>query len=539
MAGKISRRRFLNLTATGIAATTVSLMTTTQTVAAKKDKRPNIILIMVDDMGFSDVGCYGGEILTPNIDRLAKNGMRFTQFYNNAKCAPTRASLLTGLYSQQVKVAGEGNSKETNCVTIAEVLDAAGYRTLMAGKWHRPGMPVERGFDRHFGLLDGACNFFNPGHARPGEKEPARKFADQEHRWAIEDKVYQPYTPPEKDFYTTDAFTDYAIGYLDEYKNEDKPFFLYMAYNAPHYPMHAWPEDIAKYRGKYMVGWEKIRKQRFKRQQKMGLINKACKISPANDETPAWKDIEDKDAWDLKMAVYAAMVDRVDQNIGRLLDKVRRLGEEDNTLVMFLSDNGGSSESYHVNPEVPPGKMEGFHTVDLPWGNASNTPFRKFKGWDHEGGISTPLIAHWPKRIKPGQITHQTGHMIDLMSTCLAVGGARYPKYYQDRKICKTPGKSLVPIFNGRIRKGHDAIFWQHQKSKAVRQGKYKIVTVGDEPWHLYDMDVDRTELNDLSQAQPERVKSMVAMWDRWAKRVGFEQPAPKKKKTKQNKTDI
>ena len=527
---RIQRRRFLKDIAVGSAG----LAATGALARAAKDDRPNIVLIMCDDMGFSDIGCYGGEIETPNINRLAEQGLRFRQFYNNAKCGPTRQSLMAGLYPHQVRMSTKPGG--SNCATIAESLKEAGYRTLMAGKWHLPAKPVEFGFDRYFGLLDGACNFFNPGHARPGEKEPARKFAYQEHRWAVEDKEYKPYTPPDPDFYTTDAFTDYAVDRLDEYGSEDKPFFLYVAYNAPHYPMHARPEDIAKYRGRYMIGWEEVRRRRFKRLRELGIIDQTVDVSPANSGAPRWDDVKDKDAWDLKMAVYAAMVDVADRNIGRIVDKVKELGKFDNTLFLFLSDNGGSSESHHVtphDPNTPPGVMEGFHTVDLPWANASNTPFRKFKTWNHEGGVATPLIAHWPRVIKPGRMCNDLGHLIDIPPTLLDIAGAKHQEGYKGRKTLPLEGRSMAPILRDESIEARKPIFWQHQSNRAMRDDRWKLVSHAPGAWELYDMEADRTELNDLASAQPERVKAMAAAWEKWRKRVGAKVPVARKSKSK------
>jgi len=491
-----------------------------------KDGRPNIVLIMADDMGYSDIGCYGGEVKTPALDRLGAGGLRFTQFYNNAKCGPTRASLLTGLYSQQV-----GVSRMERGVTIAEVLRQAGYRTLMTGKWHQASIPVKRGFDRYFGLCDGCCNFFNPGPRREGEPAPGRKRFPR--RWAVDDKEYRPYKVPDKDFYTTDAFTDYALKYLDQYGKEAKPFFLYVAYTAPHYPLHAWPGDIAKYKGKYMIGWDELRKRRHKRMIDMGLISAKWAMSPRDSRSPEWAGVKDKPAWDLKMAVYAAMIDRMDQNIARLMAKIKAIGAEDNTLVLFLADNGGCAESVNNTPKIPPGPVESYRTVELPWANASNTPFRKFKSWDHEGGISTPLIAYWPGVItKGGKLTHQVGHIIDVMATCVELSGAKYPRTFAGRGILPLEGKSLAPIFRGQTRTGHEAIFWQFGRCRAVRQGKYKAVKVSKGPWQLYDMEADRTEQNDLAEKNPDKAAELARMWDGWAKRCRQGAPAKKKKKS-------
>ena len=512
----VTRREFLKTAACAAFGAALVGPVARRARAAPADDRPNILLIMADDMGFSDIGCYGGEVRTPNLDGLARRGIRFTQCYNNAKCGPTRASLLTGMYSQQV---GEG--RMSKAVTIAEVLKGAGYRTLMAGKWHAPSLPVHRGFDRYYGLADGCCNFWNPGKQRPGEPPPGRKRSSWR-RWAIEEVEFTPYTPEAKDFYTTDAFTDYAVGRLDEYGKEAGPFFLYVAYTAPHYPLHAWPEDIARYRGKYRMGWDALRKRRYERMVKMGLIAKRYPLSPRDPSVTAWDDVPEaeRDGWDLKMAVYAAMIDRMDQGIGRILAKVRDLGREQNTLVIFLADNGGCAENVNKTPEVPPGPLASYRTVDKPWANASNTPFRKYKSWDHEGGICTPFIVSWPKVIRNGgTINRQVGHIIDIMATCCDVAGAEYPAEYGGAKILPLEGKSLRPIFQGKTRQGHDALFWQFGKSKAVRCGKWKLVRNGNNPWELYDMVADRCELHDLAASHPDRAAAMAKRWDDWAAR--------------------
>jgi arylsulfatase len=497
--------------------------------------RPNIILIMADDLGFSDLGCYGSEIETPNLDRLAAGGLRFSQFYNNAKCAPSRASLMTGLYPQQTSEKDRRGS-----VNISQALQSAGYRTLMTGKYDRSwtGLATERGFDRFYGLNGGASNYFNPGLQRPGENEPGRKYPTEMRTWAKDGEVMKPYTPEDKDFYATDVFSDTAVEYLDEYGKDDKPFFLYISYTAPHFPLQAWPEDIAKYRGKYMNGWDSVRQQRYDRLVKLGLINEELAMSPRHSDVPAWDDIEDKDAADLSMAVYAAMIDRMDQGIGRVMDKVRELGVEDNTLVMFLSDNGSCAEDDHAfgseDADVPPGPMESYRTMGVPWANASNTPFRKFKWWNHEGGMATPFIAYWPKVIKNGgEITHQFGHLMDIMATCTELAGAKHPA-----DALPLEGKSLAPILQGEEREGHEAFFWEFSSSSAVRQGKWKLVTPhphprmgidhfsesflkdGEKRWELYDMEADRTELNDLAGEYPEKVKELGDLYKAWVART-------------------
>ena len=471
--------------------------------------RPNFILVMVDDMGYSDIGCYGGEVKTPNLDQLAKNGLRFTQFYNTAKCHTTRAELLTGNYAYSI-----GDNHMEHGATFGEVLRPIGYRTLISGKWHQVPLPTTRGFDRYYGLADGCSNFFNPGiNARPGEGLPGRKRKSLR-RWAIEDKVIMGYTSPDKKFYHTDAFTSYAIDRLDEYRNEDKPFVLYLPYTAPHYPLHAWPEDIAKYRGKYKIGWDEIRKQRFKRMNKMGIIGPDHKLTPRASK--AWDDLSDEqqDAEDLKMAVYAAMIDRVDQNLGRLFAKVKELGEWDNTLIMFLTDNGACSEQPNTTPDIPPGPVESYRTVSVGWANASNTPYRKFKSTDYEGGIRTPFIAHWPGVIKPG-MTNQVGHIIDISATFRDITGAKYPKQIQGKKTKPPVGKSLLPIFKGDERKPHKEIFWRFNRANAVRQGDLKVVRAG-KVWELYDLKADPTETNNLAKERPMKTAELSQMWEDW-----------------------
>ena len=480
--------------------------------AAPDRTRPNIILIMVDDMGYSDLGCYGGEVQTPHIDALAKNGLRFKQFYNTAKCHTTRAELLTGNYAYAI-----GDHRMEHGATIGEVLRTVGYRTLIAGKWHQNPLPTTRGFDRYYGLADGCSNFFNPGlEARPGEGSPGRKGQTRIRRWAIEDKVIMGYTSPDKKFYHTDAFTSYAIDRLDEYKGEDKPFLLYLPYTAPHYPLHAWPEDIAKYRGKYKIGWDKIRQQRFKRMNKMGIIGPNHKLTERASK--AWDELseEQKDAEDLKMAVYAAMIDRVDQNLGRLFAKVKELGEWDNTLIMFLADNGACPEQPNTTPNIPPGPVESYRTVSVGWANASNTPYRKFKSTDYEGGIRTPFIAHWPGVIKPG-MTDQVGHIIDVSATFRDITGAQYPRKINGNQTLSPRGKSLLPIFKGGERDPHKELYWHFNRANAVRQGNLKLVRAG-KAWELYNLKADPTETNNLAKERSEKAKELASLWEAWSR---------------------
>lgn len=477
---------------------------------------------MADDMGFSDLGCFGSEIDTPNLNSLAAKGIRFTNFYNTARCCPTRAALLTGLYSHQAgighMVADMGAPSyqgflNDRSVTIAEALKPAGYTTLMAGKWHvgenRPHWPTDRGFDRYFGLITGADNYFRP-----------------ERQMALEDQPWKP--APGQKFYMTDAFTDYAVERIGEQAGKANPFFLYLAYTAPHWPLHAWPEDIKKYRGRYLKGWDTLREERHARQKKLGVVDPHWAMTPRDTEVPAWESVQNKDDFDLRMSVYAAQIDRLDQNIGRVLNKLRETGQEENTLIMFLSDNGGCAEE-KIRGETLAGAIgtaDSFTSYGKPWANSSNTPFRLYKHWVHEGGIAAPFIAYWPAQIRKGNTFHHSpAHVIDLMATCIDVAGAQYP-------AGKIPleGKSFAPAFTGKKRDLHDAIFWEHEGNRAVRQGKWKLVSKHPSGWELYDLEADRTELHDLAASQPDRVKSMTSLYDAWAKKCGV-QPWPLQRK--------
>jgi len=484
--------------------------------ASGAPRRPNIILIMADDMGFSDLGCYGSEISTPNLDRLAAGGVRFTQFYNTARCCPTRAALLTGLYNHQTgvghMVADRGVPSyqgylNDRCVTIAEALRPAGYSALMSGKWHvgenRPHWPTDRGFQRCFSLISGATNYFR---------------LDEGRQMALDD---QPYKPPPEGFYITDAITDHAVRYVDEYGRKPEPFFLYVAYTAPHWPLHALPAEIAKYRGKYLKGWDALRRERHARQIRMGIVDQRWPLTPRDRQAPAWEEVSDKEARDIKMAVYAAQIDRLDQGVGRLLAKLEETRVWDNTLIMFLADNGGCAEEVdRGKPGVPPGGADSFMSYGLPWANASNTPFRLYKHWVHEGGIASPFIAHWPAVIRQrGRIAHQAGHIIDVMATCLDAAGAAYPKTHRGRDIEPLEGRSLLPIFRGGRREDHPALFWEHEGNRAARLGRWKLVSRHPEGWELYDLEADRTEMRNLAEQHPERVRELSRQYEQWARR--------------------
>ena len=485
--------------------------------------KPNIVIIMADDMGFSDIGCYGGEIRTPNVDRLAENGLRFTQFYNAARCCPTRASLLTGLYAHQTGIGHMTSENEQlrfdlgypgyrgylnrSCVTIAEALKPAGYKTLMSGKWHVgtfEGMwPVDRGFDEFYGIIRGASNFFRPA---------PRKLLVRNRERMI----------PGEDYYTTDAFTEHSVRFVREAeRNDDQPFFLYLAYTAPHWPLHAWPEDVQKYRGKYMIGWDRVREARLQRMRSMGIIDDGWKMTVR--DAVAWETLTrgKKDEMDLRMAIYAAQVDRMDQNIGKLLETLEDFGELDDTLVFFLSDNGGCAEGGMLGRgplEILTTKEGYSHSYGQAWANASNTPFRTYKHWVHEGGIASPLVVHWPAGVSAkGELRDEPTHLIDLMATALDVGEAEYPTEYAGNRIAPLEGVSMVPAFAG-TPLDREALYWEHEGNRAVRLGKWKLVAENRGPWELYDMDADRTETQDLMAAHPETARRMIEMYTDWAK---------------------
>jgi len=503
---------------------------------AQAAERPNIVIIMVDDMGFSDIGCYGGEIKTPNVDGLAAQGLRFKQFYNTGRCCPTRASLMTGLHPHQ---AGIGHMTETpelpsplqnepyqgylndRCVTIAQLLKGAGYHTLMTGKWHlgyhrKQDWPLQRGFDRYFGIISGASDYFQP-------TAPRGLTYMNEH-------VDAP-----ADFYVTDAFTDYACRFIEESLAEkDSPFFLYLAYNAPHWPLEAKAEDLAKYEGKYSVGWHEISKRRLARQQAMGLIDPEW--TPAPHEGPRWGTLTAKQQklLDLRMAAYAACIDAVDQNIGKLVRKLKALKQYDNTIIFFLSDNGAcqeggtlgsGSEAVVRNPRSTRGTAG--PRCGRAWANASNTPFRLYKHFVHEGGMATPLMVHWPAgipRAKHGSFVESMGYLPDLMPTCLELAGTHYPDQWKGKPIHAPAGLSLLPLIKGKDEPVHtEPVFWEHEGNRAMRHGKWKLVWAHDGPWELFDLEKDRTEMNNLFEDLPYHAATMKRSWESWARKTGVQ----------------
>lgn len=502
--------------------------------AALGATKPNIVIVMADDMGWSDLGCYGGEIRTPNLDKLARNGLRFTQFYNTGRCCPTRAALLTGLYSHQAGVGHmtgnrgyEAYSGELNnrCVTIAEVLRPAGYSTYAVGKWHvarntdpdgeKYDWPLQRGFDHHYGIISGASHYFQAKHLTRDNN----CFS-----WDT-DPEYKP-----ERYYITDAFTDHAVKFVTDHAREqkEKPFFLYLAYTAAHWPIHAFEEDIDAYNGQYDAGYEAIRKARRERQIKLGIADPNWTLSPTVgdwEKFPAPK-------WESRMMqAYAAMVTRMDAGIGRLVATLEKNGQLDNTIILFLQDNGACAEPVaHEKPEsyqLKPGAPETYLGYGRNWANACNTPFRYYKHYEHEGGISTPLIMHWPKGIpasQHNQLVRDPGHLIDLMATCVDLARAKYPSRFKGTKIQPMEGVSLAPTFTGQPLKRKSPLFWEHEGNRAVRDGKWKLVSAfnpTDSAWELYDMEADRTEMHDLSTTMTAKAMQLANKWEQWSKRVG------------------
>lgn len=496
-------------------------------------RQPNIILILVDDMGYSDIGCYGGEIPTPNIDRLAREGIRYTQFYSTARSCPTRASLMTGLYAHQAGIGGMSEDPtpgrkspeqspqkpaayqgflNRNCVTMAEVLKEAGYHTYMAGKWHlgmhgQEKWPLQRGFERFYGILSGACSYLQP-HGGRG---------------LTLDNTQLP--PPEQPYYTTDAFTDYALEFLNS-NNDGKPYFLYLAYNAPHWPLHAKQEDIDKFLGKYDKGWEQVREARFQRQIELGIADATMEL--AEWESRHWEDLTDEERRNssLRMSVYAAQVHCMDYNVGRILDWVEQSGEKENTVIVFLSDNGACAEPHtesgfgKVSDINDPGSWVA-PSYGLPWAQVSNTPLRKYKVRAYEGGLAVPLIVSWPAYTQryEGQIRRNVGFLPDLMATFIEAAGTAYPTtYHGGNAIHPLEGKSLLPTFEDSKLVLHDYLFGEHFDNCYVRHGDWKAVKdEKSKQWELFDLGQDRAERHDLSAQYPEVLRELVAKWKEWA----------------------
>ncbi|GAB5552718.1 MAG: arylsulfatase [Saprospiraceae bacterium] len=513
----------------------------TPSIEKKQSQQPNILLIMADDMGYSDLACYGGEINTPNLDRLAREGLRFTQFYNSARCCPTRASLLTGLSPHLAGMGGMVGNRPADsthsyqgylneqCVTIAEVLRPAGYRNYIVGKWHvgefQPIFPLDRGFDQYYGLISGAMNYWNIHKGKRAQIH--RQFVDGNSN--INDQVSDG-------FYATSAYTQKAISYLDDHfsNHQDQPFFMYLAHQAPHWPLHAPDSMIAKYRGKYKNGWSQLREARYQRMQDLGIITSQQVLSPLDEETADWEQLSagQKDTMDLKMAIYAAMVDLMDQSIGQVIQKLEANEELDNTLIVFLSDNGASHEEgplgHNFRPDLKGniGSENSYYSYGSSWANASNTPYRKFKSYTYEGGFATPMIVRWGDQIpNPNGLNAAVGHITDLMPTFIDVSGASYPSVVNEQAIHPLEGKSLSAVFKGektQVRTEKEVLIWEHQGNKAVRMGKWKLVkTKGIPAWKLFDLEKDRSELNDLAEQFPEVTTNLAGQYQDWAQKVG------------------
>jgi len=493
--------------------------------AGEKAARPNIVLIVADDLGFSDLGCYGGEIPTPRIDSLAAAGTRYLQFYNCAVCVTTRASLMTGLSPRQ----GPGGLLRTDMVTIAEVMKAAGYRTAMTGKWHlgsqAPKRPIDRGFDEFYGLLDGCCNYFNPAQRDPEFYNGGRQRAFAHNG--------QPITSFPEDYYTTDAFAEHASGVIRDWSKGQQPFFLHVAFTAPHFPLHAPEEDIAQFHGKYDDGYFALRERRFQRQQQLGLLDPRWQLSTADKklgparydyEIVPWDQVENLQRERRRMEVYAAMVARLDRAVGRILETLRESGAEDNTLVMFLSDNGGCAtlpadrEGMQAYNRSLPGGADTYDFVGPGWGWAQNTPFRRYKTFTYEGGIATPMIVRWPGHTPRGTIDRQTvGHVMDLLPTCLELAGGEYPTERQGQAVLPVEGRSLAAAFRGKPQGVPEELCWELYGSRAIRVGKWKLVWgVTGKRWELYDMEADRTETTDLAAQHPDLVAQLAKRWEAW-----------------------
>lgn len=486
-------------------------------------ERPNIIILFADDMGYSDLGCMGSEIQTPNLDRLAREGVLMTHFYTTSRCCPSRASLMTGQYAHRV---GMGHMNydwdipsyrgflTEGAVTIPEVLKTAGYRTMMTGKWHigdeRPNWPIDRGFERFYGIPAGGGVYFWPP---VGLERPVYRNDEQ--------------IVPEAGWYSTDAFTTHAIEFIREAKRDDAPFFLYTAYIAPHFPLQAWPEDIDKYEGVYDSGYETIRRARFKKQKELGVLPPNMELSPVDFED--WSGVGDPAFETRRMQVYAAMVDRLDQNIGRLMETLEAEGLAENTIVFFLSDNGGCPNGLNRTPEVEVGSPGSFAAYGKAWANVSNTPYRMYKAMEHEGGLLTPLIARWPAGLKEkGLISHEPAHIIDFMATCLDLAGADYPEALAGEPVLSPVGKSFLPQLKGKPSDDERKLFWEHEGNKAVRHGPWKLVKRHQQDWELYRLDKDPAELQDLSAEFPERVQALSLDYKEWAGKYGVKDwPVP------------
>ena len=522
-----------------------------------KDPRPNIIIILADDLGFSDIGCFGGEINTPNLNYLAANGVRFNNLYNTSRCCPSRASLLTGMYNHNAGIGemtedrhlpGYRGNITDSVATIAELLKEAGYHTAMSGKWHVSNTveqstkekqmkwlnhqlyaplfspveqyPTNRGFEKYFGNIWGVVDYFDPFSLVSGTT---------------------PIKDIPKGYYHTDAINDTAVAYIKELSNSDKPFFLYVAETAPHWPLMAPEEEIKKYISTYTIGWETIREARYKKMIKLGLIDPIrAQLSTRWEDSLTWKDNPYKD-WDARaMAVHAAMIDRMDQGIGRIINALKESNQLDNTLIIFLSDNGASAEvaanygpgfdrpsetrdgstiHYVTNKDIMPGPETTYTSIGPRWANVANTPYRYWKAESYEGGIHTPFIAFWPHglKLKKGSINNNVCHIMDLMPTCLELAQTTYPNAYNGHKLLPIQGISFLPVLKNENYTGHDVLCNEHYGAKYIRQGEWKLVAKNNEAWHLYHIADDETEMNDVAVKYPEKVQVLDGLWQKWA----------------------
>lgn len=507
------------------------------------------MLVLVDDLGYSDLGCFGSEIHTPNLDRLAQGGLRFTQFYNSARCCPSRASLISGLYPHQAGV-GEMDDEDPTpgyrgflqkeCVTLAEVLGSKGYHTYLSGKWHIGKIgPIERGFDDYYGMLGGFGSFYDEDlYVRLPENRSKRKYEKNA-------------------FYATDAITDHALDFISESREKKEEYFLFLSYNAPHFPLQAPTEEIEKYVDVYEKGWDRIREERLKRQKEKGIVKEDLLLPPRSEfwnrdrdfsgKNPAWDALDPDRQKDLakRMAIYAGMVDRMDQNVGRVLEDLEENGELENTLILFCSDNGACAEwdpygfddwittsnTLHRKEDLEKmGGPETYHSYGSGWANAANTPLQMYKHYIHEGGICTPLIAYWPETIKrAGELEHTPGHFIDFMATFVDIGGVDYPSEFNGHEILPMEGRSLKKLFEGE-QVEERIIYFEHEENRGLRDGKWKLSKIKEKDWELYNIENDRNEMSNLADYYPEKVEELVGKWYQWAERTNvLPRPNPQK----------
>lgn len=532
--------------------TLLTLASLTSALAFAQTQRPNIMIIMVDDMGYSDPGCYGGEINTPNIDALANNGMRFTQFYNCSRSCPSRASLMTGLYPQQVGITSMGVSLNNKCVTIAEALKLNGYNTGMTGKWHLSltegqsnndnqmkwlahqadygnfaplaSYPYNRGFDEHYGIIWGVADFFDPFSLVHNET---------------------PITTVPADFFMTDFVTDKTVDLIDTFTTKSDPFFMYVAYTAPHWPLQAKPADIAKYKGKYDGGWDELHTTRYNRMVELSLIDPVKVPLGRNESNRLWAN-ETRKSWEASnMEVHAAMVDEVDQGIGKIIAKLKATGEYENTIIFFMSDNGASPERYpdpgfdrpsmtrngqpilYPGAYPTPGLQTSSSSIGTAWAGAANTPYRYWKSESFNGGTATPMIVQWPAGIKAqaGSITNQVGHVIDIMPTCLELAGATYPTTYKGNAILPLESHSIKAVLDGEPVTQRDIIYWEHEGGRAIRSGDWKLVSLKNANWQLFNLATDLSETKNIAIENPNKVRELKELWNTWARKMGLTVP--------------